>query len=303
MTEPNDSSAELPPVARITPRRFSFVWLVPIIALLGLAALVYHQTTQERGPTVTITFTNADGLEPGAELRHRGITVGVVRTVTLTESLDAVRVTAELRPDARNLAASGTRFWVVRPELSLSRVAGLETLLGPRYIGVQPADEAGTARVLTFTGLDTPPLLAGDADADALVITLIAARVGPLTVGSPVLYRDIPVGIVRTVALADDAASVRISAAIDPAHATLVRTNSRFWIASGVGLDWGLFRGLSLKADSLDSLIEGAIGFATPNRPGDRVGLGHAFDLETEADSDWLRWDPQIMLRDQQGDP
>lgn len=300
MTEPNDSPSEQPPLARVTPRRFSFVWLVPVIALLGLTALVIHQTNQERGPIVTISFTDADGVEAGAEIRHRGITVGVVRTVTLTESLDAVRVTAELRPDARNLASPGTRFWVVRPELSLSRVAGLETLLGPRYIAAQPADGAGETGVRTtaFTGLDTPPLLTGDADSDALLIALSAPRVGPLTIGSPVLYRDIPVGIVRTVTLADDASSVRIGAAIDPAYATLVRTNSRFWIASGVGLDWGLFRGLSLKADSLDSLIQGAIGFATPNKPGERVGPGHAFRVAAESESDWLRWSPTIMLRD-----
>ena len=285
-----------PPVARIAPRRFSFVWILPILALVGVGYLAWHQATRERGPTITITFPNADGVDPGAELRHRGVTVGIVRTVALAEGMDSVMVTAELAPSAGGLAVEGTRFWIVRPEVSLSRVAGLETLLGPRYIGVQPAPVGGTP-ASDFIGLANPPLLDDAADTDALTLVLTAPRVGTIGPGAPVLFRDLPVGVVRGVRLSEDASGVELTAAIDPAYAVLVRTNTRFWIASGVGVDWGLFRGLSVRADSLDSLIEGAVSFATPDRPGDRVGNGHGFSLEPEAESKWLDWDPTIPLR------
>jgi paraquat-inducible protein B len=105
------------------------------------------------------------------------------------------------------------------------------------------------------------------------------------------------VGVVRGVRLAEDAAAVEVSAAIDPAYATLVRTNSRFWLASGVGVDWGLFSGLSVRADSLDALIDGAVAFATPDRPGERVANGHGFELEPSPEDKWLGWDPAIPLR------
>ena len=36
------------------------------------------------------------------------------------------------------LACEGSRFWIVRPQVSLSRVAGLETVVGARYIGALP---------------------------------------------------------------------------------------------------------------------------------------------------------------------
>ena len=286
-----------PPLARVSPRRFSFVWLVPIFAVLGLGALLYVQTNRVRGPEITIIFTQAEGLRPGDELRHRGITVGVVRTAVLTESLDAVRVKAELRPDASRLARPGTDFWVVRPEVSLSRVAGLETLLGPRYIAVRPAEGSSSVRTFSFVGLDTPPPMVGATDSDALVISLTVRQKGSLSPGSPVLFRDIPVGFVRTIALADDATRVEISAVIDPKYAPLVRANSRFWVASGVGLDWGLFSGLSIRAESLDSLIQGAIAFATPKKPGLRVGTGHMFEVASEVDNDWLKWEPVIPIR------
>jgi paraquat-inducible protein B len=269
---------------------------VPVLAILGVGWYFWREATRERGPEITITFPTADGLDPGAELRHRGVTVGVVRTIGLADGMDAVTVTAELAPPSAGLAVEGTRFWIVRPEVSLSRVAGLETIFGPRYIGVRPGPAGGTPAV-AFDGLPSPPRLEARPDSDALTLVLRAPRAGAIGPGAPVLFRDVPVGVVRGVRLAEDAAAVEVSAAIDPAYATLVRTNSRFWLASGVGVDWGLFSGLSVRADSLDALIDGAVAFATPDRPGERVANGHGFELEPSPEDKWLGWDPAIPLR------
>lgn len=290
---PRLQSETEPPIARVTPRRFSFAWLLPLAVLAGIGVLVWQSTVRERGPVISIAFPDADGLRAGDPVRHRGVTVGVVRTVALSDDLNGITVTAELDPDATPLASSGTRFWVVRPELSLRRVAGLETILGPRYINAEPGTEIG-APTLAFRGLPAPPRL--DQPTDALSVMLNAERSGPVRAGAPVLFRDLPVGVVRGVELADNAASVEIEITIDRAYAPLVRENTRFWAESGVGVDWGLFRGLSVRADSLDTLIDGAVAFATPNKPGDPVTDGHAFTLAPRADDDWRRWKPEIRL-------
>jgi paraquat-inducible protein B len=183
---------------------------------------------------------------------------------------------------------------VVRPELSLTRVSGLETILGPRYIAVRPGPaEAPVAR--RFEGLEAPTV-PDDPSTDALTLRLTAERRGSLAPGSPVLYRDIRVGDVREIRLAGDATHVEVRVSIEPRYAPLVRDDSRFWIQSGVGVDWGLFSGLSLRADSLDALLRPGVAFATPSRPGDRVGDDHAFALESEPDEDWLDWRPSIPL-------
>lgn len=293
-TKPDDHSGEIP-VAAVRPRRLSLVWLLPMVALLAIGGAVFHQLTQQRGPMIAITFTRADGLEPGAEIVHRGIAVGVVREVRLTPDLGAVRVTAELRPDARGIAREGTGFWVVRPEVSLSRVAGLETLLGPRYIGARPGPaDAPIAR--EFDGLDGPPT-SPETAGDALLIRLVAPRAGTLGPGAPVVFRGVPVGVVRDVELAEDARAVVATAAIDPAYASLVRTNSRFWLTSGVGVDWGLFSGLSVRADSIESLLQSTVALATPDRPGPVVTPGHEFGLDDEPEDRWLKWDPALPVR------
>ncbi|MFG0284707.1 MAG: MlaD family protein, partial [Phycisphaerales bacterium JB039] len=127
-------------------------------------------------------------------------------------------------------------------------------------------------------------------------LTLRAERLGPLDAGSAVQYRDITVGQVRSWALAPDATGVDLMVTIDPAYRDLVRENTRFWNASGLGVDWGWFAGLEVRTGSLESLVGGVIGLATPNKPGEPVADGHRFDLAPEPDADWLRWKPEIAI-------
>jgi paraquat-inducible protein B len=74
----------------------------------------------------------------------------------------------------------------------------------------------------------------------------------------------------------------------------LIRTNTRFWNVGGIGVDFGLVGGLSVKAESLESVITGGIELATPTRAGERVQNGARFKLEDEAGKDWAEWAPDL---------
>ncbi len=294
--EPPESPEPIP-TAVIKRRRISTFWIVPVIALGVVGYLLWSQVMRDRGPMITIVFDNAAGLEPGSEIVYRGVAVGVVRDLSLSPGLQSVSVHAELRPDAGGLAVEGTEFWVVRPELSLQRISGLDTLVGPQYIALRPGD-AGAKRVRSFVALDEPPRVEPP-NADALRLTLRADRLGNLTAGSPVLYREVRVGEVRHAALSDDATGVLVTIDIEPRYAPLVYTNTKFWRSGGVGFDFGLFSGLSVEADSLDALLQASISFATPEREGKRgirVESGASFELKDRADEDWLRWKPVVEL-------
>jgi len=112
-----------------------------------------------------------------------------------------------------------------------------------------------------------------------------------------VLYRGVPVGRVLRSELADDARHVEVSLQIDSQFAPLVRTNSVFWNASGASADFGL-SGLHLHMDSLESVLAGAIAFATPNPPGPLAEDGAVFGLAQEAKDSWRKWSPEIPLGD-----
>lgn len=292
--QPNTPPSEEIPVAAVTPRRLSTTWLIPLAALVLVGVLLVIQIARARGPVIEIRFQDAAGIAPGAEIIHRGLGVGLVRDIHPTESLDAVLVTAELLPEAAGLAVEGTAFWVVRPEVSLQRVAGLDTLIGPRYIAVRPGPRDAAPQD-SFVGLENPPRL-GPAPDGTLRLTLRAARLGSIAPGSPVLYREVRVGTVRDAELSPDASGVLIAIDIEPRYAPLVWETSRFWRVGGVGVDFGIFSGLTVRADSLDQFISAGIAFATPQRLAPPAAPGTVFDLADQPDSAWLGWTPAIPL-------
>ena len=81
MNDPNSgqTAPEVPQAAIGGKRRFSLVWLIPIVAAIAGAWLVYT-TFAERGPTITITLQTASGVEPGkTPIKYRDVQLGLVR--------------------------------------------------------------------------------------------------------------------------------------------------------------------------------------------------------------------------------
>lgn len=273
-------------------------WLVPILAAISVIVIVLQALTQ-RGPEITIRFADGNGLKAGDGLMYRGVRAGEVLAVTIDPDLKGVEVRARLTRDAQPLAREGTRFWIVRPEVSLTKVSGLETIVGPRYIETLPAGQTPGASgsgafVGAFTGLETPPTELSAASPRGLALTLTTRQAGSLTPGSPVLYRGVRVGEVRALALSKSGSEVEVSVVVAPEHARLVRANSRWWNVSGFGLDIGLLGGLSLRTSSVETLVQGGVALATPDRPGPPAASGQVFTLASEAEKDWLEWAPDL---------
>ncbi len=284
------------PAARLRARKPGvglLPWMIPLAVALA-AAVLAAQAISARGVRVDLSFRDGRGLRAGDPVVSRGVEVGRVLAVGLGKGGD-VRVRIELARDAAHLAQGG-RFWIVHPEISLTRVSGLETIVGPRYIeadgeGRSSAGAAGGAGSgPAIETRESPPPRPGD----GLRIVIRAPRAGSLSAGSPVSYREVPVGRVTHVELATDARSVRIHAEIQPDHAHLVRSGSRFWNVSGIGLDLGIVSGLKFKAESLQTVLAGGLAFATPDRPDDGpVSDGAEFTLD-EFDEAYLKWSPDL---------
>ena len=281
---------DVPQAKVVAKSRAWWVWIIPLLAAAFAVVLVATYMVK-RGPVITISMSDGAGLKPTHVLRSRGIAVGEVEKVTLADDMSNVVVTVRLDPAARDIARAGSRFWVVRPRVSLTEVGGLETIAGPRYLAVLP----GQGRLQThFVAMDDPPVV-DRIDPDGLEIALIADRRGSLRPGAPVLYRQVRVGTVLSVGLASDAASVEMRTYIRPAYTQLVRTDTRFWNVSGIDLDLGI-TGLSLEIESLQSVVDGGVALATPDEPGETVATGHRFALHRNVDSDWLEWRPVLAV-------
>jgi paraquat-inducible protein B len=266
------------------------VWIVPLIAAVVAGGLVYNRL-QEFGPTITITFRDASGVKPDqTEIRYRGVPVGQVTTIELAENQQQVVVTAQLSRTAAGLAREGSLFWVVRPEVGFGTVRGLSTVLTGAYIQAIPGRGKDRRK---FTGLESASPTLGQ---PGLNLILSSRQLGSVRVGSPVVYRGIEVGSVTGADLGPDATSARLKVFIEQRYARLVRIGSRFWLVSGVDVNFGLFRGLQVNVESLRTLVGGGLAFATPDDSGGTVKDGTLFLLHDKPQPEWLEWMPKIPV-------
>jgi paraquat-inducible protein B len=130
------------------------VWFLPIIALLISAWLIY-KSASEKGLVITIDFPTAEGLEVDkTKIRYLDVDVGKVTSISINDDLKTIRVTAQMNSGATNFLKQSTSFWVVKPQVGLSGISGLNTLLSGSYIELKP----GTGEQnLHFKGLISAP--------------------------------------------------------------------------------------------------------------------------------------------------
>lgn len=270
--------------------RLSIVWLVPLLAAIVSGVLVYDRV-RERGPLVTIRFADASGLRAGqTPVKYRGVPVGEVTAIELSEDHRHALVKARLRRSAAAVASDGAMFWIVRPQVGLENITGLGTVLTGPEIQALPGN--GEARS-DFVGLERAPA----AVEPGLNIVLRASQLGSLRPNAPVYYRGIEVGLVQDTRLSADAATVDVHVLIRKRYGRLVRTSSKFWTVGGADVSGSLFGGVEVKVESLRSLVVPGIAFATPDDPQAKPAPnGMGFLLYDRPHKEWLEWAPKIAL-------
>ena len=279
------------PKARLTKTRTAWLWwLIPLGAAALCVWFVYRDFVAT-GPVLTILFHNADGLEAGnTQVSYRGAQVGVVKGLELTPDNECVKVKVRLISSAKNLARAGSVFWIVRPEVKIGNVSGLRTIISGEYITVEPGSGAPTN---DFVAADQQPI---PQDPKALHLRLIAPNLSSLREQSPVIYRGLQVGEVQRYQLSSSGDELVIEAMIRPEYAPLVRLNSKFWNAGGINFKLGLFHGAEITAESPQTLLSGAIEFATPPEMAPAAVSGAVFRLNDKPENAWKEWHPGVQL-------
>ncbi len=240
-------------------RGISPVWLIPLVAG-AIAIWLGYKTVSEQGPTITITFATAEGLEAEkTKLKFKDIAIGLVQEIRIKPDLSGVVVTTQMDPGTENFLTDQTKFWVVRPRADISGISGLGTLVSGSYIEIDPSTEGERAR--SFTGLEVPPLVRADRPGRRFV--LVADKLGSFSRGSPIYFRGFKAGQVLGYELTEDEQGVFVHVFIDEAFTDLVQTSTRFWNVSGLQVEAGS-EGMKIKMESLAALIEGGIAFDTP---------------------------------------
>jgi paraquat-inducible protein B len=237
----------------------AWVWAVPVVAAI-IAGWLGYRALIERGPTITISFPTADGIEADrTTIRYKNVELGRVTGIGLTSNGSRVVVTAAMRREAEPMLRADIEFWVVQPRITPSGITGLTTIVSGAYIGMLPGNGAEGGR--SFTGLETPP--PKDGLTAGREFTLIAGRLPSVSDQSPVYYHGVQVGEVTGHKLSDRDGSVSVRIFVYSPHDSLIHTESRFWTSSGLQLELGA-QGLKIGTESLLTMFAGGIVFDTP---------------------------------------
>jgi len=250
------------PRATVVPKkgtRISVVWIIPILAAV-VAIGIAIQRVMSQGPTITIIFKAAQGLEAGKTfVKYKDVNIGQVTAVKLSSDHSKVEVTANIDKSAADLMVEDAKFWVVEPRVTLSGVSGLGTLLSGNYIGFEVGQSKKQQR--NFTGLEVAPIITGGQPGRQFVLR--AENLGSLGIGSPIYYRRLQAGQVIAYGLAADGKRIEITIFVNAPYDKYVNPGTRFWNASGVDASIGA-GGVEVRTQSLIALIAGGLAFDTP---------------------------------------
>lgn len=252
---------DLPQATAVPKRkaRISVVWLIPILAAVVAIGIAIQQILSE-GPTITIVFGAAQGIEAGKTfIKYKDVNIGQVTAVQLSDDFRKVQVTAKIAKSAAGLMVEDAKLWVVEPRITLSGVSGLGTLLSGNYIGFEAGESTKKRRA--FVGLEVPPVITSEQPGRRFVLR--AENIGSLGIGSPVYYRRLHAGQVTEYRLAEGGQAVEVKVFVNAPFDQYVNPETRFWNASGFDVTVGA-GGVEVRTESVVALLAGGIAFDTP---------------------------------------
>ncbi|EKE72200.1 PqiB family protein [Gallaecimonas xiamenensis] len=232
------------------------------------------------GPLVQLWVPADTEIQAGVPIKYLGYKVGEVKTVTDVDDGRQLQLAfdGEL---AKRFGRKGSQFSLVTPSLSLAGISHLDALLGT-YLAVMPAKDKQAPVQLAFT---LSPALYPHKE-----VVLAAPSAASLVPGAPVWYRDLPVGEVLDISLMPSGDGVFIRLAIRDQAAAWVTSRSRFWLKAGFKASFGFLDGFQVEANTLQSIAQGGIQFATQ---GGGQAIVSPLPLEPLAPDGWLDWSPE----------
>jgi len=245
---------------------FTSIWIVPFIALL-IAGWLAFQYYSELGPQIKIIFPTNEGLKAGqSQIKYKNVPIGIVKKIRLEENGSGVVITARMDNSAKPFLNKDTKFWIVKPELGLSGVRGLDTLISGTYIGVYA--KKGDDFKDEFIGTDQSFLY--NIDGGEYYMLRTSVGISSMRQGTPVYFKNIKVGQVKYVVLDNDEIFVDVIVFITKEYTDFVHRDSKFWVRSTV--DMTLKNGsLDINVAPVTDLLNGAIEFSSPGMEGNKT--------------------------------
>jgi len=267
-------SQEIPEIEEST--KFNFItsiWIVPFIALIIAGWLAYQYYTQ-LGPEIRITFHKNEGLQAGqSHIKYRDVPIGTVNKIELQEDGEGVVIIARMDKTAILYLNQYSKFWIVKPEVGISGVSGLDTLISGTYINMYSKKDKDFKE--SFEGLDS----AYRVNEKGEYFQLNAPEGYNVKIGTPVYYKNIIAGRVEYMNIALDNKSVDVTIFVNKVYSPYIHQDSKFWVTSIMNIDFSGGK-LDINVAPIPYLFQGGIAFSSTGEDStNKVPDKHVFHL------------------------
>ncbi|MBY8285514.1 MlaD family protein [Vibrio fluvialis] len=210
--------------------------------------------TAGRGIPVKIDLPDNNNINPsGAPIIYRGIEIGQITNLQLNN--EKIVASAAVQPAFSDLLNSGSHFVLEEAKVSLTGVENLANLVKGNFLTLVPG-EGDRAR--HFTAVRKAEF--SQEQSRSVALKLIAESSFGLEKDAQILYRGVAVGSVTAVKLAAD--KVEFDVLIDKQYASLVRSQSRFYVTGSASAAL-TESGLSVSIPPAKQLLTGSISFVS----------------------------------------
>lgn len=240
---------------------------------------------------IVVHSTDSHGLVAGNLVMYKSVIIGHVSNVRLEKE----QVELDIKIDSKYayLLKEDTLFWPEAFEMSLQGIQNFSAALKGTFIVLKEGESQRDEDY--FVLLSKKP--SAHFNEKGLRVVVKAKRLGGIKEETPLYYRQIKIGSVSQYRLSDDATGVDIELFIEPCYAHLIRSNSYFYNAGGIGMEVGVFSA-KVKTETLDSILTGGIAVMTPDEYTDPAKESQLFTLHENPDERGLNWAPKLYSSD-----
>ena len=240
--------------------------------------------------SITILFDDVEGVhEQFSQLTYKGVKIGKVTKVSLRED-HKVKVKAQIYTDYDEFAKEGTTFYLKKPRISFQEVANLGSTVMAVNIGVIKSKSNKFED--TFKGFDYMPSL--EKTQYGTIFKVESFHALKANLDSPVYYKNVKIGKVHNVGLANDGSRVVIDCLIYDKYTKLIRQNSRFYDISGFEAEFSIFSGSKVESNTFTSILKGGLVVVTPVEYERRATSKDRFRLIKTLPDGWDSISPSI---------
>ncbi len=210
--------------------------------------------TAGRGIPIKIILPDNNNIRSsGAPIMYRGIEIGQITDLSLSEGRHSIIASAAIQPSFVDMLNTGSRFLLEEAKVSITEVNNLSNLVTGNYLTLIPG-EGKKARQFTALRNDE---LAKEKD-NFISVHLVSDDSYGLSVGTEVLYRGFSVGSISEIKLLNE--QVRITALIDSRYKNLIKSRNRFFVNGSATAELTDF-GIDVSIPPAKFLLSGSISF------------------------------------------